>query len=95
VPVGRICNVVVHHATVILASSSSAAAPMLSGHLPPQVMMTALILIPTPPTSTRPNVAIAVTAGGPPKSLGRVSLVADVKAVGAQQTATRIESREN
>ena len=68
---------------------------MLSGHLPPQVMMTALILIPTPPTSTRPNVAVAVAAGGPPKSLGRVSLVANVKAVGAQQTATRIESREN
>jgi hypothetical protein len=56
-------------------------------------MMTALILIPTPPTSARPNVDVA--AVGPPESLGRVSLVADVKAVGAQQTAARIERREN
>jgi hypothetical protein len=53
-PGGRVCNIVVHRITVILASfaspaaASAASAAMLRGHLPPQVVMTATMLTPSP-----------------------------------------------
>jgi hypothetical protein len=59
---------------------------MLRGHLPPQVAMTAAMLIPSPLASARPDaVAIAAAARVLPEAWSRAPLVADVKAVRAQE----------
>jgi hypothetical protein len=93
-PGGHVCDVVVRRATVILASSASpaavsaTAAPMLRGHLPPQVAMTPAMMIPSPLASARPDavaVAAAVAARVLPEAWARAPLVADVKAVRAQE----------
>ncbi len=61
---------------------------MLRGHLPPQVVMTPMMMIPSPLASAHPDavaVATAVAARVLPKAWAHAPLVGNVKALRAQE----------